>query len=298
MGRRVLTVSELTFHEKFKRQAKSFAPSALNEADLIDVFHDWAEGLDVDTTHNKDRQTWVHVVSATRWAPRVEVVDLRVGAYGEPGELVDIETGAPVRKIKDNQAPTGQNRALLFVPHTGESAFFLAEESTRGSAGGRILALFKTYFSQYTDQITMVTATVTEGELWAEAAELTEVEVRVAGKSADIADGLSVHVGKVSHIARPQKRSVFPGALIKGLHDEKALQRIVAVDDLPAEREVFVTMRRDGRTKKFELGAEGAPAIREVLNDSGESSLETSDLVARCTERVSDLCARKGELEQ
>ena len=64
--------------------------------------------------------------------------------------------------------------------------------------------------------------------------------------------------------------------------------------DLEEEHEVFVTLIRDGRTKKFELGTEGAPSIREVLNDSTEETLDTQALVARCTDRVSDLCDRKG----
>lgn len=295
MGRRVLTVSEMTFHKKRKPDEQTFAPSDLNGEDLLDVFHTWVSALDVGDTHDKQRQTWVSVASADRWAPRVELVDLRVGAYGEAGELVDIDTGDPIGRIEDNQAPTGENRALLFVPDKGETAFFLSEESSRGSAGGRILRLFKTHFSHYTSEITMVTKTVTEGEAWAEAADVTEVEVRVEGKSADLADGSSVKVGKVSHIARPEKRHRFPGKILKSLSDEKALRRIVAVEELSEDRDIYVTLEREGRTKKFLLGTEGAaPAIREVLNDAGDETLDTARLVEKCTERVSDLCDRKG----
>lgn len=294
MGRRVLTVSEITFHRKYKRNGQTYAPSDLGGEDLLNIFHSWADSLNTSDTHNKDRKTWVSVASVTRWAPRVEVLDLRVGAYGEAGELVDIETGKPVGQITDNQAPTGENRALLFVPEKGESAYLLAEESTRGSAGGHLLRLFKSHFSRYTSEITMVTSTVIEGEAWAEAAELAEVEVRVEGRSADIADGPSVHVGKVSHIARPQKRRKFPGKLLKSLRDEQTLRQIVSVTDLADQREVFVTLEHGGRQKKLLLGTEGAPAFRELLNDSNEETLDTATLVQRCTERVSDLCTRKG----
>ena len=229
-----------------------------------------------------------------RYAPRVLLLDLRVGAYGEAGELVDVDTGEPVGTIKDNQAPTGSNRALLFVPETGERAYFLSEESSRGQAGGRIRDLFRSHFSSYTEKATMVMTAVTEGEVWAEAAELTEVEVRVEGKSVDVADGPHVQVGKVSYIARPERRKRFPGKLLKRLKDEKTLKRIVAVKDLPEERTVRVTMEHDGRTKKFELGTKGAPAIRELLNQATEPTLKTSALVARCTERVTGLCERRG----
>ena len=294
MGRRVLTVSELTFHERLKRNPASFAPAALNGEDLLDVFESWAQALSTEDTHNQERQTWVSVAEVVRYATRVVLLDLRVGAYGEPGEIVDTSTGNPITRIEDHQAPTGQNRALLLVPKHGERAYFLAEESSRGSAGGRILALFKKHFSRYTDRITMVTKTVTEGEAWAEAAELSEVEVRVLGRSADIADGLDVRVGKVSYVARPTRRGRFPGRLLGELHREEALQRIVQVPHIPEDHEVFVTMVRDGRTKKFQLGSEGAPAIRELLNDSGEEALTTEALVQTCADKVKDLARRTG----
>lgn len=294
MGRRVLTVSDLTFHQKFKRNPASFAPADLDGEDLIEIFHNWAASRHGFDTHNEQRQTWVSITEASRYAPRVEVLDLRVGSYGEPGEVVDIDTGEPVGEIQHNQAPTGQNRALLFVPEHGERAYFLAEESTRGSAGGHILGLFKKHFSNYTDRITLKTSTVTEGEAWAEAAELTEVEVRVAGQSGDVADGLKVKVGRISYIARPEKRHRFPGRLLGALHREETLKRVVSVPDLPDEREVFVTMVREGRTKKFQLGTESAPAIREVLNDSAEDALDIATLVDTCAEKVTELCQRTG----
>lgn len=292
MGRRVLTVSELTFHQKFKRNPASFAPADLNGEDLVDIFETWAKGLSAADTHDEERQTWVSVAGLTRYAPRVILLELRVGAYGEPGEVVDTDTGKPVGEIEHHQAPTGQNRAMLFVPAEGESAYFLSEESSRGSAGSRILRLFKSHFSQYTNQITMETAAVTEGEAWREAAKVTEVEVRVTGKSADVADGLKVKVGRVSHIARPERRGFFPGKLLGELHRKNVVAEVVSVDELPEEHDVFVTMVRDGRTKKFQLGSEGAPAIREVLNHSNEDALDVDKLVETCAEKVRDLLAR------
>lgn len=294
MGRRILTVYQLSFHEKRKRNAASFAPADLDGEDLLDVFESWVTSLTTAETHNKERQTWVSVAGVSRYAPRVLLLNLRVGAYGEAGELMDVVTGEPVGAIEDNEAPTGDNRALLFVPETGERAYFLSEESSRGQAGGRIRELFRSHFSDYTDKVTMKMAVVTEGEVWAEAAELTEVEVRVEGESVDIADGPDLKVGKVSYIARPERRKRFPGKLLKSLKREKVLKRIIAVEELSEDREVWVTMEHDGRTKKFELGTEGAPAIRELLNSSSEPTLKTAELVSRCSERVADLCERQG----
>lgn len=294
MGRRVLTVSELTFHQKFKRNPESYAPADLEGEDLLDVFDTWVHGIDVSQTHNEKRQTWVSVKSVVRYAPRVVLLDLLVGAYGEPGEVVDTSTGKPVGQIEDHEAPTGQNRALLFVPERGERAYFLSEESSRGSAGGRILRLFKSHFSQLTDRITMETSTVSEGEAWREAAELTEVEVRVTGKSSDVADGLTVKVGRISYIARPERKQRFPGSLLDALRRTDVAAEVVSVNELPEDHDVFVTMTRDGRSKKFQLGTEVTPAIRELLNDSDRDPLTTATLVETCTEKVRELSERTG----
>ncbi|WP_304270886.1 hypothetical protein [Pseudoglutamicibacter cumminsii] len=294
MGRRVLTVSEMTFHRKRKRNPTTFAPSDLEGEDLLDIFETWAKSLDTSTTHNEERQTWVSVEEVVRYASRVLILHLRVGAYGEPGELMDISTGTTVSQIEDDQAPTGENRALLFVPQRGERAFFLSEVSSRGSAGGRILRLFKTHFVEYTDQITMKTALVTEDEVWREAAELKEVEVRVTGKSADVADNLKVKVGRLSYVARPEKGRFFQRDLLDELHRASVAAQVVSVDELPEDHDVFVTMERDGRRKKFQLGSEGTPAIREVLNDSNEEVLDVDELVERCTQRVRGLLSRTG----
>lgn len=294
MGRRVLTIYELSFHEKRKRNPASYAPADLNGEDLLDIFQTWVKNLTTQETHNEDRQTWISLAKVSLYAPRVLLLDLRVGTYGEAGDIVDVNTGNPVGNIADNQAPTGSNRALLFVPETGERAYFLSEESSRGRAGGCIRDLFRSHFSRYTDKVAMVMAPVTESEVWAEAAELTEVEVRVEGTSIDIADGPHVKVGKLSYIARPERWKRFPGKLLKGLKDGKILKRIVAIEDLPEDRTVWVTMEHDGRTKKFELGTEGAPAIREVLNGASEPALKTPELVNKCMDRVTDLCERRG----
>lgn len=243
----------------------------MNGEDLLDIFETWIKGLTAEDIHNEDRQTWVSVTNTSRYAPRVLLLDLHVGAYGETGQLVDTRTGEPVRTIEDHQAPTGRNRALIFVPKMGERAYFLSEESSRGGAGGRIRELFRSHFSNYTDKVTMKIDAVTESEVWAETAKLKEVEVRVEGKSLDVADGHNVQVGTISYIARPKPRMPFPGALLKDLQKEQTLKRIVAVEELPEDHTVCVTMEQDGRTKKFELGNEKAPVVRELLNQATEN---------------------------
>ena len=295
MGRRVLTAYELNFHERNKHNPATYPPADLAGKDLADLFEDWAKQLETKDTLNESRQTWVSVAGVSRYAPRVVLLVLTVGAYGEAGELVDIDTAKSVGSIEENHAPTGTNRALLFIPERGERAYFFSEESSRGHAGGRIRELFRLYFRETMTTVTMETRPVFESEVWATAAELTEVEVRAEGRSVDIADGITVTPGKVSHIVRPQRGKRFPLSLLKRLEDERTLKRVIAVDELPTDRTVWVTLERDRRRKKFQLGADGTPPIRELLNESSEPPLETDDFVKRCVDRVSGLCERYGE---
>jgi len=284
----------MTFHTKFARNPATFAPSDLAGEDLIELFATWVSKLPVADTHDQAKQSWVQVVEVIRYAPRVLVVRLSVGSYGEPGDIVEVDTGMTVFQMNGAQAPTGENRAVLMVPATGESAFFLAEESTRGSAGARILRLFKHYFSEYTSTITMVTETVTESEAWSAAADLKEVEVRLKGRSADIADGTHIEVGTISYVARPKRLGIFPHGLLPQLHKKQVVRQVVGVNDVPDDAEVFVTLEHDGRRKKFLLGAEGAPAVREVLNEATDPILGLDALVATCVGKVSDLLDRTG----
>ena len=66
------------------------------------------------------------------------------------------------------------------------------------------------------------------------------------------------------------------------------------MNELPEDHDVFVTMTRDGRSKKFQLGTEVTPAIRELLNDSDRDPLTTATLVETCTEKVRELSERTG----
>ena len=69
MGRRVLTVYELSFHEKRKSKPTSFAPADLDGEDLLNIFQSWVAGLTPAETHNEGRQTWVSVDAVSLYAP-------------------------------------------------------------------------------------------------------------------------------------------------------------------------------------------------------------------------------------
>ncbi|AEX70295.1 hypothetical protein Q6D62_08210 [Corynebacterium diphtheriae] len=293
MGRRVLTVSEVTFRQKGNPKGKSFEPADLDGADLLEVFGDWIKNLSSDDTKDDVQQKFLKVSDSKLVAERVLFLQVSIGSYGEDGEVIEVETERVTARFSENEVPVGENRLLLFVPKRGTKAYLFSEESTRGSSGRIILKRFKKYFGEYSTKVLCEFQSVVESEAWIEAAKLKEVEVRVEGRSTDV-DGNIVETGTLCHIARPKKRKFFSSDLLGKLRDKKNISKVVGVGELVDDPEVYVTMVHNNRQKKFELGDIEAPLVREVLNDSNEPVLTDTEILARCEERVMEFCKRLG----
>ncbi len=214
VARRTLTVSELTFRKKHARNPEVYAPADLSGHNLLDIFTSWARRLPPSDAKDDTRQHWVEINDVRSYSPHIGIIRLGVGTYGEAGPIKDVDTGQTVSHITDKQAPTGENRLVLMVPPEGESAYLLAEESRRGSGSRRVITLFKKHLNERYPTILMKVETVTESEVWSTNAALKEVELRVKGKSADIADGLKIEVGTASYTAHPRRGKLFPGKLL------------------------------------------------------------------------------------
>ena len=292
MARRTLTAYALEFYRK-RHPEQTFAPSDLDGADLLDAFEAWCRNLGPDDLHDPDRNRWVRV-SDTRRVGRSLLVDVEVGSWGEAGALRDAQSGTVVTAITEDQAPTGMTRALLHVPTPGETALYFCEYSGRGSGGTILLTNFATHWSHSSD-FTMKRNAVTEGEVWAESAELREVEVRVREHSSDLADPTSETLAILSHVLRPPRRHFLRRDLLDELraHPERAA-RSVGLSDMPQRSEVLVTLRTsEGRQKKFVLGdGDDLPSMREELNGPGEPPLSDEVFVSRCEEKAADLLDR------
>lgn len=302
MARRVLTIHELTFREKGKREGvgREFAPSDLLGDDLLELFYTWVAGLTESDTADPGTHTWVTVNNVFKYASRVLVVETSVGTSGESGEVVDSETGRTEFQLSSRHAPTGITRTVLLVPERGRSAFLMSEWSRRGSGGSRIRQLFVKHSTENLGLIKMDCHTVSEGEAWAEHAKLKEVELRVEGRPVDVADGPDIQVGIISHVARPPRRGFFPRDLIGQLiRDKDAAKRVVGLPtEATTEREdVYITLVEGQRQKKFLLDGGGAPSFRLVLNEDGSDPLSTSEIVAKCVEQLAEIAGRTGKVE-
>lgn len=301
MARRVLTIHELTFREKGKREGagRVFAPVDLLGSDLLDIFSDWLSRLTREDTVDKSKNTWVNVTGISRYASRVVVVETSVGSSGESGEVVDSETGESEFQLSSRHAPTGTTRTLLLVPEKGRSAFLMTESSRRGAGGIRLRQLFSEHIADLLRLIKMDCSAVSEGDAWAEHAKLKEVELRVEGKSVDAADGVHVEVGAISHIARPHRRAFFNRDLLGKLAtDKSAAKRVVGipVDEDHEKEDIYVTLVDGERQKKFLVDGGGAPSFRLVLNEDNTEQLIVDDLVAKCVEQLSEIAGITGKI--
>ncbi|MGP4994882.1 MULTISPECIES: hypothetical protein [Glutamicibacter] len=301
MARRVLTIHELTFREKGKREGagRVFAPVDLLGSDLLDIFSDWLSRLTREDTVDKSKNTWVNVTGISRYASRVVVVETSVGSSGESGEVVDSETGESEFQLSSRHAPTGTTRTLLLVPEKGRSAFLMTESSRRGAGGIRLRQLFSEHIADLLRLIKMDCSAVSEGDAWAEHAKLKEVELRVEGKSVDAADGVHVEVGAISHIARPHRRAFFNQDLLGKLAtDKSAAKRVVGipVDEDHEKEDIYVTLVDGERQKKFLVDGGGAPSFRLVLNEDNTEQLIVDDLVAKCVEQLSEIAGITGKI--
>lgn len=298
MARRTLTAHSLEFHRKYKRgERETIAPSDLDGFDLADVFQRWCEGLDSAVCRDEERKLWVTVQNVWRRSPHIVLVTLAVGTWGESGDVVDAFSGEKIFELQEDQAPTGPTRAVMLVPGRGETALYFSEYSNRGSGGSRLLPLFSKFWSHEIQGITMVKEPVVESEAWTQGASLLEVEVRVRGRAADIADPIRDDVGVQSHVIRPKKNHRFPIELLDRLRRVPTYAGdLVGLPSLPEESEVYVTIEgRNGRSKKLELYADGGPSLREVLNEADQPPLSDDVLIGRAIERASDLLARIGQ---
>lgn len=299
MARRTLAAHSMEFHRKFKRgDRETIAPADLDGADLLSVFEVWCAGLDPYAIRDDEHKVWVRVQSIDRTASRVLLVTLSVGSWGEPGEIISAVDGAKVFDLHEDQAPTGTTRAVLMVPGRGETALFFSEYSSRGSGGSRLMRSFAKHWSAASDTITMQTEAQIESETWASGASLKEVEVRVRGRSADVADPIKDIVGVQSHVIRPKRNHRFPMGVLDDLkRSPMKAGQLVGIPSMPTDSEVYVTLQgQDGRAKKFLLGQDAdAPPLREVLNQADEPPLSDEDLVKRCAERASELLDRLGQ---
>lgn len=300
MGRRTLVGHELQFHEKYTRNPERYEPSNLLGRNLMDIFLEWCNSVEKSTLLSTDTNIWLAINDIYSVSPQIALLKLAIGKWGEDGVLLESEGGQEITKIAESQVPTAETRAALLVPPQGYTAFLFSEGSNRGCGGAKLLPKFAHYWSRASDSITMERDRVIESDAILAAARVTGVEVRSRVCSSDLADFGSPAFASISHAARVgRKGKGLPFDFFRRLEKTPALAaKYVGIreDDFdPQSHEVLVTLKAEGKTKKFDLNDEdGGFFYNEVLNSNGEPILSDNEFVVRCVEKADERLREAG----
>lgn len=225
------------------------------------------------------------------------------GYYGEVGVTYNVETHAETHTKGEDEAATTETRTTFWCP-PGTSHVVVALELRPGSLhGGILLDGFRRKMIDEHENLFFPSTTVMEKDAWAASGELTEVSVVMQARPIDLSTGIDKKrqapdtvLGRRVYTALPPKgSSTWPNRVWEGLRAGKirasSFVGVRTTDEASAENpdeSVYVTVQRDGRSKKFELGSDGIPSIRLSLTDDGEPALSNDAFHAVVDANVRD----------
>lgn len=210
------------------------------------------------------------------------------GHYGEAGVTFHIETHEQTHSKSALEAATLETRTTFWAP-PGAIDLVVAFEMKRGAShGGFLLDDFRRWMREHHDHFFFPSETVMEKEAWAASGELTEVSVVRHDRPLELSRGIDPDrtdervLGRMVYTALPPKgQGAWPTRVWTGLRNGQidaaaflGLRRNDEASHTSPDESVYVTVRRDNRQKRFELGTDGVPSIREVLTDDGQDALD------------------------
>ncbi|WP_187976496.1 hypothetical protein [Mycetocola sp. JXN-3] len=239
------------------------------------------------------------------------LLELETGPFGESAITYDTRTGVSVRKNTSDEAFARKSHAVLFRVPTSPYVLFVKEHKYGVPSGWLLFESFKHHLTSQIPNFYLPVETAQEDISWKESADLEEVTVVMHHKPLDISSGVDsgrkneTVAGRLAYSAIPPKgvktfgkevrRRLFSGAMdpvtFVGL---RATPKDGHQGDGNPDSTVLVKLSRDGRTKTFELGAEGTPMLRESLTVDDEPALDMEQFYKRSIEMAVDFYKREG----
>lgn len=212
------------------------------------------------------------------------------GVYGEAGSTFNVETHEKTYDKTEVEAPTTESRLTVWAPPGATHLAVAIEYKPGGVHGGALLSAFRSEMLDRHEDFWFPYETVLEKTAWAESGQLAEVSVIQHTQPLDYSTDVDterqneVVRGSVVHTAIPPKGvRYWPQAVWDRLRNHQieaatfiGLRR--ADDDAESpDEDVYVTVVRDGRQKRFALGTDGVPSVRVVLSEDGEPPLDLDE---------------------
>ena len=213
----------------------------------------------------------------------------RSGYYGEAGLTYDTTTGKITHKNKKDEALTLVTRTSFYAPPGAKLCVAALEYKPGALHGGVLIDAFRRSMLDQYENFFFPIETVQEKDAWSASGRLKEVSVVQHQRSLSLADSTDpnrtneVVIGEVVHSALPPKGThSWPAKVWDALRNRQVdAATFIGLrstnDGADPDESVFVTIERDGQQKKFELGSDGKPSIREVLTQDGEEPLDIKD---------------------
>lgn len=255
-------------------------------------FLNWIEGVMNnlgDRLTDQKNKNYARVVSVARAPkhPRVLVVELDLGRYGEPGHDIDTDTHQVTHPRTAREAATSRGRVIFVVPEKSDAAMMFAENVGRSSARGRIVDALKQQWMSagYNQEWILKCESVVEMDAWLEAAELTKVTAVEYNHSSDWQGSPGgKDLGQMTYTLEPRRKTdTLRKELLSALRSSeipkaRALGIEVDDDDLG---EVKVTLKRGDVSKTFVVEREKTPSVRLDLTDLESDPSRPNHLISR-----------------
>lgn len=296
MGRRTLNAHKLVFN-KLRDTDKLLSPADINGESLIDIIERWCIELKSAGDIEVFAESFITIKEVNRYSNNILIVEVMAGKTGEVGVVHDLEGYSEDILIGEKQAPMSSCRALLFSPNGGQMALWFSEYSERSSGARNLLKLLTKKWASFQTGAKLNSSRVVMSEAILENGKITEVEVRLVRRAADLTDGVESVKGVISHVFKPGRKTPLSAKLISVFrkNPEAAYDYVEIPEIVSEESEIFVSVDVDGHKRKINIGdAEDGVYFHEELNGPGKPKLSDSELVDYCTEEAVSYFDRSG----
>lgn len=284
------------YHEKHKRNAQPLSLNALPDgSDFLDLACEAWRCMEQKDT---DKQRSFDTLPEHR-TNRVALFKGRIGHYGSPAQIRDVDTGDVLAVHDGNLANEPEARLVMAVPpHDSIGAYMVVEEIQEGTLKGPYLRAIRQLWGKRYPRHTLKIDNIAEPEAWLESASLMEMQVVYLDQHGDLADSGEIEVaGSVYSVLRPPKGKLLPRRMLSLIKADRLLagRLIGRTDGETPPDSVSVKMKgEDGREKTFAIDHEQTPMARWLFSDWGQPPLNDAQHLRRCLDEVRDLMRREG----
>ncbi|MGD8202445.1 hypothetical protein ACQE98_17525 [Ornithinimicrobium sp. W1679] len=271
-----------------------------NAGDLLDIIESAVIAVGDDALIDRAKRKYVRItdVSKAKGHPRVLIVSIEVGNYGEHGRTRDVNTHQQTHEHGKEEAPVLDARVVFVVPEKATMALMYSERVHPFSATQAVLSLLHLHWSSqpWASDLALYDEASVNVEAWLESAQVNKIEAVSYGHTSDY-ETLSKNgkpIGDLTMTLVPPRGG--------GGHLAKELWHLLR--DHPAERakilglkevdndldEVSVTVEgANGQRKTFVVDRQKAPSIRIPLSDIESDTEKPNHLVSRCIKESPDI---------